>query len=66
VLLSLTSAGREAYAKALKAIASVDRLALEGVAVEGLEAMARSQQSILANLAPNAARARRLIDWRRE
>ena len=66
VVLSLTGKGREVYQKALQTIGVVNRAALQGLPEEALHAVARAQQAILANLAPNPERARRLLSFRRD
>jgi DNA-binding MarR family transcriptional regulator len=66
VLLHLTAEGRAVYSKALKVIGEVNRTALAGLPEDVLTILARAQQSILTNLAPDPERARRLLDFRRD
>jgi DNA-binding MarR family transcriptional regulator len=66
VVLNLTPEGRSVYAKALKIIGEVNRVALAGLPEDALRTMTRAQQSILANLAPDPLKARRLLDFRRD
>ena len=65
VILTLTAQGRAVYQGALKAIGEVNRAALEGLPDDVLRAVARAQQAILANLAPDPDLARRLLHPRR-
>ena len=66
VVLSLTAMGHEVYQKALQTISVVNRAALQGLPEEALRAVARAQQAILTNLAPDPERARRLLSFRRD
>ena len=66
VVLTLTAKGRGVYQGALKAIGDVNRGALDGLPEDVLRAVARAQQAILANLAPDPDLARRLLDFRRD
>jgi len=65
VILTLTARGRGVYQSALKAIGDVNRAALEGLSDDVLRAVARAQQAILANLAPDPDLAQRLLHFRR-
>lgn len=65
VILILTDRGRGVYKSALKAIGEVNRAALEGLPDDVLRAVARAQQAILANLAPDPDLAKRLLHFRR-
>jgi DNA-binding MarR family transcriptional regulator len=65
VVIRLTDAGRAVYRKALRVIDTVNRAAIADLPEDALQTMARTQQAILENLAPDAERARRLLDFRR-
>jgi len=65
VVLTLTARGRAVYQGALKAIGEVNRAALDGLPDDVLRAVARAQQAILANLAPDPDVARRLLNFLR-
>jgi DNA-binding MarR family transcriptional regulator len=66
VLISLTDDGREVYGLALKIVADINKTALAGVSDQVIRDFARVEQSILTNLASNAALARRLLAFRRD
>jgi len=66
VVLTLTARGHAVYQGALRAIGAVNRIALEGLPEEVLREVARAQQAILANLAPDPALAARLLTFRRD
>ena len=65
VIITLTKKGRRVYQSALKTIAEVNSLALEGLPDEVLRAVARAQQAILSNLTPDPERARLLLTFQR-
>ena len=65
VLLTLTDTGHSVYRGALKAIGDINRDALDGLPEDVVRVVARAQQSILINLAPDSRLARRLLDFRR-
>jgi DNA-binding MarR family transcriptional regulator len=66
VVITLTAKGHEAYESGLEAIAEVNRLALKGVSDEVMRTIARAQETILLNLAPDADHARRVLALYRE
>lgn len=66
VVITLTEKGLAAYESGVEATAEVNRLALQGVPEDVMRTIARAQETILLNLAPDADHARRVLALLRE